>query len=93
MAFLIGLKAKAIACGAGLLAIAAFLVRLKIVTAQRDRARTAQKSAEAQRDQAKEQNTLDRKIRDSRAEKRRQTIKEVEQGEVPSTLSDDLNTW
>lgn len=93
MSFLLGLKVKAIAFGAGLLAIAAFLVRLKIVTAQRDRARTAQKSAETQRDQAKDQNKLDREIRDSRAEKRRQTIKEVEQGEVPSTLSDDLNTW
>lgn len=93
MSFLLGLKAKAIAFGAGLLAIAAFLVRLKIVTAQRDRARAAQKAAETQRDQAKDQNKLDREIRDSRAVKRRQTIKEVEQGEVPSTLSDDLNTW
>ena len=93
MSFLLGLKVKAIALGAGLLAIAAFLVRLKIVTAQRDVARTAQKSAETQRDQAQDQNKLDREIRDNRAAKRRQTIKEVEQGEVPSTLSDDLNTW
>ena len=93
MSFLLGLKVKAIALGAGLLAIAAFLVRLKIVTAQRDVARTAQKSAETQRDQAQDQNKLDREIRDKRAAKRRQTIKEVEQGEVPSTLSDDLNTW
>ena len=93
MSFLLGLKVKAIALGAGLLAIAAFLVRLKIVTAQRDRARTSQKSAETQRDQAQDQNKLDREIRDKRAAKRRQTIKEVEQGEVPSTLSDDLNTW
>ena len=93
MSFLLGLKAKAIAIGAGLLAIAAFFLRLKIVTAQRDHAREAQKAAETQRDQAKKQNRLDREIRNSRAAKRRQTIKEVEQGEVPSTLSDDLNTW
>ena len=93
MSFLLGLKAKAIAIGAGLLAVTAFFLRLKIVTAQRDHARAAQKAAETQRDQVKDQSKLDRDIRDKRAVKRRQTIKEVEQGEVPSTLSDDLNTW
>ena len=72
---------------------AGFLLRLKMVTHQRDRARAAQKVAETQRDQGKDQSKLDRDIRDKRAVKRRQTIKEVEQGEVPSTLSDDLNTW
>ena len=93
MSFLLGLKAKAIATGVVLLTIAGFLLRLKVVTHQRDRARVAQKTAETQRDQVKDQSKLDRDIRDKRAVKRRQTIKEVEQGEVPNTLSDDLNTW
>ena len=93
MSFLLGLKAKAIGIGVVLLTIAGFLLRLKVVTHQRDRARVAQKTAETQRDQVKDQSKLDRDIRDKRAVKRRQTIKEGEQGEVPNTLSDDLNTW
>lgn len=93
MSFLLDLKAKAIAFGAGLLAIAAFLLRLKMVTYQRDKARERLKVAETQRDQVKDQAKLARTIRDERGAKRRQTVKEVEQGEVPSTLSDDLNSW
>ena len=39
MGFLLGLKAKAIAFGAVLLTVAGFVLRLNMVTAQRDKAR------------------------------------------------------
>jgi len=93
MGFLLGLKVKAIALGAVLLTVAGFLLRLKLVTAQRDKARVRLKAAETQRDQVKATAKADKKIRDERIASRKQTIKEVEQGEIPSSLSDDLNTW
>jgi len=93
MSFLLGLKTKAIALGALLLTVAGCIFRLKMVTAQRDRARTAQKSAETERDQVRDTAKADKKIRDERIASRKQTIREVEQGEVPSSLSDDINTW
>ena len=39
MSFLVGLQAKAMAIGAVVLAVLAFFLRLKVVTAQRDKAK------------------------------------------------------
>ncbi len=93
MGFLLKMKAGAWALGAALLAFAGLFLKLKFVEHQRDKANARAVVAEAERDQIKSNVTIAKTTRKERSEQRKKAVEKIAAGEVPATMSDDINDW
>lgn len=93
MGFLLGLKAKMWALGAGLLALAAMLAKMRMLEHQRDKANARAVVAEAERDQIKSNTEIADMTRSERREQRKKAVEQIAAGKVPSTLGADLNNF
>lgn len=80
------IKAKLIAAGAGLMAILAFVLRLKIVTAQRDKARVKAKTAEKAAKQAHDVIESDTEIEVEFSDLERESKRDIENGKMPDNI-------
>ncbi len=93
MSWLLGLKAKAWALGALVIAGLGMLLRLRQLEYQRDKARARAKVAEAERDQERDHAVIAKQVRRQRREKRKEAVEQVMAGEVPDVLGSGINDW
>jgi len=87
------IKAKLIGAGALLLTIIGFFIRLKVVTAQRDRFKYNADQYKAQADQQKKIIKIDDEINKQTQSRRVQAKKELDDDKVPGNISDPDNNW
>lgn len=85
-------KAKLWALGAFLLAVAGFFLRLKVVTAQRDKAVRKAENAEAQAHVERVIRETDSEIYREHSDLAREAREAIKRGEVPENLKDP-NRW
>ncbi len=83
---LLTIKAKLIAFGAASLAVIGFFLRLKVVTAQRDKARIKAKTAEKAAKQLGEVIESDAEIEGEFSELEREAEDDIENGEMPDNI-------
>ena len=87
MALLLNLKAKLIAAGAALLAIFGFLVRLKIVTSQRDKAKHKAEQYKAWTERQTETAEIESELEQEFSHRAQEANEDVKEGKVPDHLS------
>ena len=87
MALLLNLKAKLIAAGALLATALGFLVRLKIVTSQRDKAKHKAEQYKAWSERQEETATKDSELEQEFSHRAQEANEDVKEGKVPDHLS------
>ena len=80
------IKAKLFALGAFLLTVAAFFLRLKLVTAQRDKARDRADAEAARADQAEDIAKADAEIEAKYSDLERESKRDIEAKRMPSNI-------
>ena len=80
------IKAKLFALGATVLTVAAFFLRLKIVTAQRDKARKRADAEAARADQAEDIAKADAEIETKYSDLERESKRDIKSGRMPSNI-------
>ena len=80
------IKAKLFALGATVLTVAAFFLRLKLVTAQRDKARKRADAEAARADQAEDIAEADAEIEAKYSDLERESKRDIEKGVMPSNI-------
>ena len=80
------IKAKLFALGATVLTVAAFFLRLKLVTAQRDKARKRADAEAARADQAEDIAKADEEIEAKYSDLERESKRDIEKGVMPDNI-------
>ena len=80
------IKAKLFALGATVLTVAAFFLRLKIVTAQRDKARKRADAEAARADQAEDIAKADEEIEAKYSDLERESKRDIKAKRMPSNI-------
>ena len=80
------IKAKLFALGATVLTVAAFFLRLKLVTAQRDKARKRADAEAARADQAEDIAEADEEIEAKYSDLERESKRDIEAKRMPSNI-------
>ena len=82
----LSIKAKLFALGATVLTVAAFFLRLKIVTAQRDKARKRADAEAARADQAEDIAEADAEIEAKYSDLERESKRDIKAKRMPSNI-------
>ena len=82
----LSIKAKLFALGATVLTVAAFFLRLKLVTAQRDKARKRADAEAARADQAEDIAKADEEIEAKYSDLERESKRDIEAKRMPDNI-------